>query len=347
MNRKKVMNEMNSDRNFMFDFLKGIACIGVVFIHVAFPGQIGVIIGVLSRFAVPLFFMISGYFAYNEYGNAKNIIIRRAKKILRITIYSLFLYILFTLASCTYNHSLNYIIKLLSYISLWVKMLILGNFDVFYAPHLWFLPSLLYAYLVLYIVDVKNLYKLAYKCIPLLFILRILVCIITETFNMSWHLNSNFFVCALPYLLLGNYIAYNKALKNKWSNYTLIITIIVSSMLSVIWFMGNWKINITEIGTLVFSISLFIFANNNPQKSISKKVEILGSTYSLYVYIIHIIISSMIEFTSRIVGINSSIWYMWSKPILVVLVSIITSIIIQTFLRFLVHKNLAKAEHRM
>lgn len=59
-------------RNYCLDFIKGIACICVVFMHCEFPGILGIVIQCVSRFCVPFFFMVSGYFAYKE--NVKVII---------------------------------------------------------------------------------------------------------------------------------------------------------------------------------------------------------------------------------------------------------------------------------
>ena len=36
----------------------------VVFIHVLFYGKLGVVIDALARFAVPFFFLVSGYYSY-------------------------------------------------------------------------------------------------------------------------------------------------------------------------------------------------------------------------------------------------------------------------------------------
>lgn len=42
-------------KNRCLNFLKGIACIGVVFIHIPFPDVFGEIVVKIARFAVPLF----------------------------------------------------------------------------------------------------------------------------------------------------------------------------------------------------------------------------------------------------------------------------------------------------
>ena len=48
--------------NYCLDFVKGLACIFVVLMHCEFPGVTGVAVQAISRFCVPFFFMVSGYF---------------------------------------------------------------------------------------------------------------------------------------------------------------------------------------------------------------------------------------------------------------------------------------------
>ena len=54
------------NRNLKLNLLKGFACIGVVFIHVTFPGKAGSIISAISGYAVPIFYMIAGYYIYGK-----------------------------------------------------------------------------------------------------------------------------------------------------------------------------------------------------------------------------------------------------------------------------------------
>ena len=52
-------------RNQYLNYWKGIACFGVVFVHTRFPvEQLDGVLQTMFRFAVPLFFMVSGYFCY-------------------------------------------------------------------------------------------------------------------------------------------------------------------------------------------------------------------------------------------------------------------------------------------
>ena len=51
-------------RNRTLDMVKAICAYAVVLLHVHFPGSAGIIANVLARFAVPVFFMVSGYFCF-------------------------------------------------------------------------------------------------------------------------------------------------------------------------------------------------------------------------------------------------------------------------------------------
>lgn len=68
-------------RNQTMELCKFIASFFVVFIHAPFPGRLGSFVDCLARFAVPMFFMISGYFNYLATSQQ---VIRRLKHILTL-----------------------------------------------------------------------------------------------------------------------------------------------------------------------------------------------------------------------------------------------------------------------
>ncbi len=57
---------MSGEKNQSINCLKAISCIIVVFLHCAFPGNFGRLIFYASRFSVPVFFMISGYYSFQK-----------------------------------------------------------------------------------------------------------------------------------------------------------------------------------------------------------------------------------------------------------------------------------------
>lgn len=74
-----------SKRNNKLNLLKGFACIGVVFIHIQFPGKIGKLISMVSAYAVPVFFLIAGYYAF---GKGTDTLKRRLLKIIKIFVFA-------------------------------------------------------------------------------------------------------------------------------------------------------------------------------------------------------------------------------------------------------------------
>ena len=55
---------MDKQKNNTLELLKLFASYMVVFIHVVFSGHIGVALEMLARFAVPFFFLVSGFYSY-------------------------------------------------------------------------------------------------------------------------------------------------------------------------------------------------------------------------------------------------------------------------------------------
>ena len=83
-----VLKEKN--RNKSLDVLKLIASYFVVFIHIKFSGLAGDIVEALARFAVPVVFMVSGYFAYS---NSTEKLISKMKNIIKIYFWGAVIYI--------------------------------------------------------------------------------------------------------------------------------------------------------------------------------------------------------------------------------------------------------------
>ena len=52
-------------RNRTFDLFKWVAALFVLLLHVPFPGDVGGTVRMFARWAVPFFFMVSGYFTCN------------------------------------------------------------------------------------------------------------------------------------------------------------------------------------------------------------------------------------------------------------------------------------------
>ncbi|WP_394927032.1 acyltransferase family protein [uncultured Robinsoniella sp.] len=50
--------------NYFLNYLKGLACMGIVLVHCRFPQAPGAIITAFARSGIPFFFMLSGYYTF-------------------------------------------------------------------------------------------------------------------------------------------------------------------------------------------------------------------------------------------------------------------------------------------
>ena len=158
--------------NYCMDFLKGLACIFVVFIHVKFPGIFGQAVQAVARFAVPFFFMVSGYFYYRP--NYQGVI-GGGKKILHILKIFFFAYLFYIIVAIIENlflggtNSFDFSLKHI----LWVVTIYMLPSNV--PGQLWFLLSLLEVYIIWFIIDYYHQRKLAYILASLSLIAMILL----------------------------------------------------------------------------------------------------------------------------------------------------------------------------
>jgi surface polysaccharide O-acyltransferase-like enzyme len=87
MEKQNVQTMPRRQKSDVLNLFKGLACISVVFVHVHFPGITGIVVHrSFSSFAVPLFLMIAGYFAF---GKDESVIKRRFFKILKLILFGI------------------------------------------------------------------------------------------------------------------------------------------------------------------------------------------------------------------------------------------------------------------
>ena len=141
--------------NYFISFLKGVSCAFIVLLHCDLSGIFGDVIDVISRFGVPFFFMVSGFYlekllivdSEDEISKKMN---RKIKKNLLLFVKSIFLY--------TVCYALYYLIYERQNWSCFFGMffnknvLILGIIanKVSLGEHLWFISALLYYYMIIF-----------------------------------------------------------------------------------------------------------------------------------------------------------------------------------------------------
>ena len=313
--------------NSCLDSIKGIACICVVFMHCEFPGIVGVIVQAVSRFSVPFFFMVSGYFCfYPEVPNGgkynQSTIQRKLKHILRIVSWSFLFYLFFAFVlKGTYTVTRN---------DIWA-------FGIFNSPiivvgQLWFLFALLYDYIAFGLIWKSNKIKLFYYFSAVLFV--VYICLAQGAHlcgikipNMYYR---NWLIEGLPFFFAGHWIHANQD-RIQISDKVLILIVLVSTLLCLVErrFMGrDFGVNIM---TLPQVFALFIYAVKYPDRH-KGLIQEIGKRYSMWVYILHPFVFRSMDKVFHHLSVDTMALVQWSRPIATVIITLALSAICYSFL---------------
>lgn len=332
------MSELTTRKSYnLLNIMKTIAAFFVVTIHVHFPGNLGESFICIARFAVPFFFMISGFFSF--YGNKKMTrekFDRKASYILRILVLSCaFSAIFYSLLSS------DYIPKLLGNITSPKHMLtfLLFNNTSCFAEHLWYLSALLYCIIIFYFLDKLSLTKKLRIPIILLFFVGIVIRevsvltdILPNTDSMPY-LIRNFVFIGLPFFYLGHLIReYEEKLK-KLPYILLAALIIIGTLMSLADHFFHIKKS-AYIGTFIAVFALFILLIKAEDKFKYEKLERLNGKYSLYIYIFHVAIWQLLKHLNIFSKINPFI-----APIVIFALSFILAAVITNVTKLIKSKK--------
>lgn len=328
----------------------------VIFIHVPFPGWVGTAVRCVARFAVPFFFMISGFYLYNP--DRAVVSKKMPKKIRKILFLAIFAFCIYTAEAFVINVIVNRqpIIEFLSdnfSVNFWMKFILCnttvvgGKVDID-----WYLWATVYCYLILWIVNKLNLYKYIYWLIPVLIIGHLTISL-TRNYvfpigGIDYHnvYVRNWLFNGLPFMLLGRYVAENKeALISRFNNQACLLLAFIGMVFSCVERFFYGKLLTVEpsicLFTCPFTFFLFIFAVKNSSNTIWKPMEYVGAKLSLFVYIMHRLVIDGLNFIVKTlsVSIYESIIYEWIRPILVVMVTLIAALIFTEFMNLMRKKK--------
>ena len=320
--------ENKKEYNSCLDFLKGIACILIVFSHCMFPGTLGIAVKAMRRFCVPFFFMVSGYF----YMSDKTLNVKERKRkvwhICKITFWATLFYLVFgIIQTVLYPSSFEPFS--------WKDILIfLGcNKTFFITGEMWFLYALLYVYLVLVFVNPewyrRNSGKIAVVCLTLyVFLAQGLYVVGYSLQNIVY---KNWLIEGLGFFSLG-FVLHQHQEKLKISNQVLWVIIILSTILSLVerYYLGrNFGVNISSIPQV---LALMIYAINNPLRH-EGWIQRLGRDCSLMIYILHPAIGQSMDHIYQLIGIWDNMPARYLEPLLVVVLSILSAIAFNAIVR--------------
>ena len=319
---KEIKKEKRSNS---LDTLKAICAFLVVCIHINFPGKFGEYIKIIAAIAVPIFFMITGFYWDRITKNKKEDI--HIKKITKMLVLTVFIYVIYNVGIrvITKTSVVEYIMKIFNLKSA-IKFIFFNEVETI--GHAWYLGAILYTMIIAkYFLNKKYTKKFMKYLLPIFFIIYIVIGKYSKLifgFELPYYLRRNFLFTAIPYFYTGYLINENKN-RIKISNKKLAIIavglIIVTFIEKYILEMYNFNTYASNyIGISVLPIIIFILAIKNPQFSIGKNIAAIGRKYSTLIYIIHPLIIGILE--------GSIKYYEWIAPVIIYLISLFVAIII-------------------
>lgn len=321
---------MSKQYNYCLDFVKGLACIFVVFMHCEFPGLLGTGIQAISRFCVPLFFMVSGYFCFKpEFilnGNYTSLNInKKVIHVLIITINACVFYTLFMLLMSHVGLSVDWTTSKLKLAS-WVLLNCPGWAGV--PSQYWFLFALLYTYMFYGILMRLRWLKQSYWLAGAMFVVYVVLAqgMHLAGFHIPNMIYRNWLVEGFAFFMLGHWIHHYQD-KLRVNNKILLLIVFVSTLLCLVErnFMGrDFGVNIVTIPQV---FCLFLYAVNNPNLH-KGPIQEIGKRYSMFVYIIHPAVWHGLELVYAKVGLSENILALYVMPIIVVILTLIASHIV-------------------
>lgn len=289
---------MNNERIRGLDILKCLCAFLVVSIHITFPGQFGEYFKALARIAVPIFFMITGYFYH------QSIIHKHEKehvlKILKLTLCSnLFYFLLCGLSAFANGEIRSYLTGLFTAKTI-LKFLLFNESPV--AGHLWYLGALLYVLLLVDLMGKKmNISTCSYKIrggyyLLIIFLLASDLILGKYSILLFGHefpniVARNWLFVGLPYFMIGG-VLNGKKLEHI-SKRTLCVLVIVFSVTTIferyiLVSLGSNAVRDHYISTTFLAVSVFLlFIDIVCVGGIKDALAVIGRDYSTIIYIIH------------------------------------------------------------
>lgn len=322
-------------RNHVLDAAKIIAAYAVIFLHVHYPGISGDMINILMRFAVPFFFLVSGYFCYSNKGNINQKMPAKIRHILKLTVFSLIFYIVwgFLYRMSKGEDAIQWVGDLVQ--KQYIREFILYNSTSPVKYHLWFLVALLYCYLIFWTVEHFHLHAAAGILIPVLlagnFYLGEGAALRGTAFRAMYY--RNWIFTGLPFFMLGYWIHCRENVIRKHMNRKVLYLGVICGIFLTI--MEYFRVGKQElfIGTVISVCCLFIWCVLSQDIMLPGWLTETGRNDAFLIYLLHPAVWEAWKDTVGVMGVTGEFWFVWSAP---VLVCIFTTILAES-VRFAVH----------
>lgn len=329
---------MNIKKNTTLELFKLFASYMVVFIHVMFNGNLGIAIDAVARFAVPLFFLTSGFFSYNV---TPEKIRNRATHIFNLIIFSSVCYFIFGVIETLLSGN-GIVPYLLEYINpLMILRLLVFNKPVS-SGHLWYLWAMLYVYIIYYFitkrgVKEKTVFRISFVLLPLHLLLGEGLSVFGVVLpNM---IIRNFAFMGFPLFGLGLFVRKHQDKIRKIPIYAVIPAVVfgIAEPIAAYFWFGK---NELYIGSLLIVFAMAVVFVKYPDLKHTCVLDKLDGC-STYIYIFHKAISPVIIFVCGLLNINyDSIIVQNVHPLIVCVATTVLALVITNIKKFLLKQNI-------
>ena len=326
-------------RNNGLDILKSLCIFLIILLHTeALKESFPINVEPICRFAVPCFFMITGFF-YSDIVNRRKELKQIIKVLFLISVSNVVL-ILLNIIYVGRNGIVDWIILCCSKNNI-IKMLffnenlITGHFGSY---HIWYLNALLYVLVIAYFLRRLKKLEVLYYLTPLLLIGGfILECFSQQLFGVSFSENGryyvyrNFLTVGIPYFSIGNLLSHYGIKKLKAKNSTIIIGSLLLIGLSFFEYNMELAYGLATNGeffllTPFYATGLFLFFYNafegKKLKKIGRIVAFIGERYVIWIYLFHLPVIVLIKDLFSQIGILNP------DKLLVSLLTIVISLVV-------------------
>ena len=310
------------------DVLKCFCAFFVVVIHAPFHGRLGAYFTSLMRIAVPVFFMITGFFY-------QDVVARRAEKrqilkTLQLIIVSNVLFLVWNLfADWIGDGNIQSSVMAFLKPGVWLRLLLLNESPV--SGHLWYLNALLYVLLIVFFAKGKLLMKVLCWATPVLLLCDLVFgkySLVLINREIPYAYVRNFLFVGVPYFCVGFMISQRKAwiertfAKRQWLLLVLVMVFALTTFLERYVLEAN-AINAARdhyLSTTFLAISAFAFCMAIRRRCINARggtciFALIGKRYSAVIYVIHPILIKVLSIVA--IKLSLSELYVYVQPIAV------------------------------
>lgn len=323
-----ISSTLVRSRNSSVDSFRLLAALGVIILHLEYPnvpGEIAIGLRLMSRWAIPFFFIISGYFLAANHARSNRVDVQPAvERLIWIFLLWSFIYAIVVAGQYDPGTSIKRIVS--------PYFIYFGNFI-----HLWFIPSLLFGYLMVAFCYNRNLKIL----LIVLSVLATVTALLSASYSivdlgLPLDLAAASIWLSIPFLYIG-FLLYKRGHPSWWVSVTLIMIGAGLQVFEARWLYDAFGSSPYEheflIGTVPFGIGMAGLALSDLKFLRHPVLANWGRDYSLGIYLIHPLIAMGV---SRLMGstlpemLNNSIWQLCS-PLIVIAVCIILFEVLQRY----------------